>query len=66
MGPLIYLRDQCRFPLSLGLFTAYLESVNDLSLIMAANTLMTLPVIVIFFLCQRYFIQGITMSGLKG
>jgi ABC-type glycerol-3-phosphate transport system permease component len=66
MGPLIYLRDQARFPLSLGLFTAYLESFNDLSLIMAANTLMTLPVIVIFFLCQRYFIQGITMSGLKG
>ena len=32
---------------------------------MAANVLMTLPVIVIFFLCQRYFVKGMTMSGTK-
>jgi multiple sugar transport system permease protein len=66
LGPLIYLRDQGRFPLSLGLFGLRLENFGDWSLIMAANVLMTLPVIVIFFLFQRYFIQGMTMSGLKG
>jgi ABC-type glycerol-3-phosphate transport system permease component len=33
---------------------------------MAGNVLMTLPVIVVFFLFQRYFIQRMTMSGLKG
>jgi multiple sugar transport system permease protein len=66
LGPLIYLRDQSKFPLSLGLFAMRLENFGDWSMIMAANVLMTLPVIVIFFLCQRYFIQGMTMSGLKG
>jgi len=33
---------------------------------MAASTMMILPIIVIFFLAQRYFIQGIAVSGLKG
>jgi ABC-type glycerol-3-phosphate transport system permease component len=66
LSPLIYLRDQTRFPLSLGLFTMRLENFGDWSLIMAGNVLMTLPVIVLFFLCQRYFIQGMTMSGMKG
>jgi ABC-type glycerol-3-phosphate transport system permease component len=65
LAPLIYLRDQSRFPLSLGLFAMRLENFGDWSLIMAANVLMTLPVIVLFFLCQRYFIEGMTMSGMK-
>ena len=65
LGPLVYLLDQGKFPLSLGLFGLRLENFGDWSLIMAANVLMTLPVIVIFFLCQRYFIQGMTMSGMK-
>jgi multiple sugar transport system permease protein len=33
---------------------------------MAGNMLMTLPVIVVFFLFQRYFVQGMTMTGMKG
>ena len=65
MGPLIYLRDQAKFPLSLGLFTMRLENQGDWSMIMAGNVLMTLPVIVIFFLFQRYFVQGMAMSGAK-
>src|SRR4029079_3027357 len=43
MGPLIYLRDQGKFPLSLGLFVMRLENFGDWTMIMAANTLMTLP-----------------------
>ena len=35
-------------------------------MLMAASTLMTLPVIALFFLAQRYFIQGMTLTGLKG
>ena len=66
LSPLIYLRDQTRFPLSLGLFALRLEHFGDWPLIMAGNVLMTLPVIGLFFLCQRYFIQGMTMSGIKG
>jgi multiple sugar transport system permease protein len=66
MGPLIYLRDQSKFPLSLGLFGIRIEAANDWTMIMAGNVLMTIPVIVIFFLFQRYFIEGMTMSGMKG
>lgn len=65
LGPLIYLRDQSRFPLSLGLFAAQIENAGDWTMIMAGNVLMTLPVIVLFFLCQRYFVQGVAMSGIK-
>jgi hypothetical protein len=35
-------------------------------LLMAFSTAMTLPVVVVFFLAQRYFVQGVVMSGLKG
>jgi multiple sugar transport system permease protein len=65
LRPLIYLRDQGRFPLSLGLLTAQIENRGDWTMIMAGNVLMTLPVIVLFFVCQRYFVQGMTMSGMK-
>jgi multiple sugar transport system permease protein len=68
MGPLIYLRDQAKFPLSLGLWgmrTDFTTGV-DWTLLMAGNVLMTLPVIVLFFVFQRYFIQGMAMSGMKG
>ena len=43
-----------------------LENFGDWPLLMAGNVLMTLPVIIIFFFFQRYFVQGMTMSGLKG
>jgi ABC-type glycerol-3-phosphate transport system permease component len=69
MKPLIYLRDQSLFPLSLGLYALRLDAPEggiDWTLIMAGNVLMTLPVILVFFLFQRYFIEGMTMSGMKG
>jgi multiple sugar transport system permease protein len=39
---------------------------NQWHLLMAASTTMTLPVIILFFILQRYFIKGVVMSGLKG
>jgi multiple sugar transport system permease protein len=42
------------------------EGGIDWTLLMSGNVLMTLPVLVIFFIFQRYFIQGMTMSGMKG
>jgi multiple sugar transport system permease protein len=66
MGPLVMLRDQSRFPLSLGLFSMNLDQGGDSTLIMAGNMLMTMPVILIFFLFQRYFIEGVNVSGIKG
>ena len=67
LGPLVMLRDQSKFPLSLGLFGLNIDQgVNDWALIMAGNMLMTVPVIAVFFLFQRYFIEGVTVSGMKG
>lgn len=66
LGPLVYLRDQSRFPLSLGLFGMKVDTGSDFSMMMAANLLMTLPAILVFFCFQRYFIQGLTVTGMKG
>jgi multiple sugar transport system permease protein len=67
LGPLIFLRDKWLFTISLGLRNmqnAY--GLSNFGEIMAASTITVLPVIVVFFLTQRTFIQGITFSGIKG
>ena len=66
MGPLIYINDQRLYPLALGLFDFRSEHSSEYGMLMAASTLMALPVIAIFFLAQRYFIQGVTLTGMKG
>ncbi len=66
MGPLIYLGDQRLYPLSLGLYALNVQAGGSMSMMMAGSLLMILPVVAIFFFAQRYFIQGITMTGLKG
>lgn len=65
-GPLVYLSDQSQYPLSLGLFAFRAQRTTEWSLMMAASTLVTLPLIVIFFFAQRYFLDGIRMTGIKG
>ncbi len=66
LGPLIYLVDQKTFTLSLGL-QAYQTQHGGTpwNLLMAASCLVILPVVVVFFLAQKLFIQGIATSGLK-
>jgi len=66
MGPLIYLNDQGLYPLSLGLFALQVFQTQNYGLMMAASVLMTLPVVILFFAAQRQFIQGITLTGIKG
>jgi ABC-type glycerol-3-phosphate transport system permease component len=66
MGPLIYLNDQRLYPLSLGLFALQVFKGGNFGLMMAASVVMTLPVVVLFFAAQRHFIQGITLTGMKG
>jgi ABC-type glycerol-3-phosphate transport system permease component len=67
MGPLIYLSDQRLYPLSLGLFALNVQATGgSMAMMMAGSFLMILPVVLVFFFAQRYFIQGITMTGMKG
>ena len=65
MGPLIYVNDQRLYPLALGLFDFRTQHSSEYGMLMAASTLMTLPVVLVFFLAQRYFIQGVTLTGMK-
>ena len=66
LGPLIYLNDDSKYTLSLGLQQFLGQHSARWELLMAASTLMILPIIIIFFLLQRTFVQGIAMTGLKG
>lgn len=66
IGPLVYLRTPDTFTVAIGLaqFRGALTTRWDLQ--MAAATVMVLPVVLLFFFAQRYFIRGIVMTGLKG
>ncbi|MDO8681954.1 MAG: carbohydrate ABC transporter permease [Armatimonadota bacterium] len=66
MTPLIYLNSVDKRTLALGLATFQDVWGVDVVSLMAASTLVLLPVLVIFFVAQRYFVQGIVMSGIKG
>lgn len=66
LGPLIYLGDNQQFPLSLGLYAFRAQRTTEWGLLMAASTITTVPLIIIFFFTQRYFLEGIKLSGLKG
>ena len=65
-GPLLYLNDERKATLSLGLQQFVSQHGAEWSLLMAASTLMTLPILVLFFFAQKTFIQGIAVTGLKG
>lgn len=65
-GPLLYLNDETKATLSLGLQQFVGQHETEWAMLMAASTLMTLPMILLFFLAQRFFIEGITLTGIKG
>jgi multiple sugar transport system permease protein len=65
LGPLIYLNDPSKYTLSLGI-QVFVSTVGvQWGWMMAVTTVLTVPVIVLFFLTQRTFIQGIAFSGIK-
>lgn len=66
LGPLIYLNDQKYYTLQLGLYQYSSQYGREWGLLMAAAVLITLPPIIVFFLTQRTFVQGVTLSGIKG
>jgi ABC-type glycerol-3-phosphate transport system permease component len=65
MTPLIYLNSVEKRTLALGLATFQDVWGVDIVSLMAASTAVLIPVLVIFFLAQRYFVQGVVMSGIK-
>jgi ABC-type glycerol-3-phosphate transport system permease component len=72
LGPLIYINQDELFPLALGvqrlnrIANAMGTSGNAYPHLMAVSTIIALPIILLFFLAQRTFIEGISLTGLKG
>ncbi len=64
--PLIYLRDPALQPLSLAIQTFQSAHKTDWPLSMAASVAITAPLVVLYFFAQRKFIEGITLTGVKG
>lgn len=65
LEPLLYLHSNDKWVLSLGLRNFIGEYIQWWNLMMAASVIVMLPVLVLFFVGQRYFIQGVVFTGLK-
>lgn len=66
MGPLVFLGKDSLYTLSLAASMLKSNLDPNWSLLLALGAVMVLPVLVLFFVMQKYFIQGIAMSGIKG
>lgn len=68
LAPLIFLNKQEMFTATLGLYSLIggLDSIQPWQYLMAATLVTILPVVILFFAAQRYFIQGVTVTGMKG
>ena len=67
LGPLVFLTHRDQYTLALGL-ELYMSRLGTTpwNLLMAASTIMVAPVLLLFLLAQRSFIEGISTSGTKG
>lgn len=68
LGPLIYLNDLGKYTMTLGVFffVGGASEAPKWHWLMAMSTMIAAPILAIFFVAQRQFIEGITMTGLKG
>lgn len=65
-GPLIYLSSSEHMPLAYGLQLYQQQHGGEPGLLMAASTMVVMPIIVLFFFTQRYFIEGVSLTGMGG
>ncbi|MFR2755106.1 MULTISPECIES: carbohydrate ABC transporter permease [Eisenbergiella] len=66
MGPLIYINSQNLKTIQLGLRSFITEYSSEYSLIMAGSVVALIPVLIVFACLQKYFVEGIASTGLKG
>ncbi len=66
LGPLIYLSREDQYTISLGLRGFLNRFGANWELLMAGTTITVLPIVILFFFTQRTFIQGVTLTGIKG
>lgn len=65
LGPLIYLQDESQYTVSLGLATFQGLYNSQWGYLMAASATVMLPIILLFLVAQRYFLEGVAFTGLK-
>ena len=65
LNPLIYLNEEKKYTLALGLMQFQGTYNTDWNLLMAGATIVVIPPVIVFIFGQKYFIEGVTMTGLK-
>ncbi len=66
LGPLIYLKSESKKTIQLGLKMFIGQYSSEYGLIMAGSVLSLIPVIIVFLCLQKYFVEGVASTGLKG
>jgi multiple sugar transport system permease protein len=66
LGPIIYLTSEKLMTLQVGLQYFRGQYQVQTNLLMAGAVLTVAPIVIIYVVAQKYFVQGVTMSGLKG
>ena len=66
IGPLLYLQSDSKKTIALGLATFLGLYSTNWELLMAAATAVTIPALILFLFCQRYFVEGVVLTGLQG
>ncbi|MFD0693402.1 carbohydrate ABC transporter permease [Paenibacillus sp. GCM10027628] len=66
LGQLVYLNDAKKYTVSLGLSTLRGANNTPMNLLMAGTAIMVMPAVIVFLFGQRYFIEGIATTGIKG
>lgn len=65
-GPLIFLNEKTKYTLQIGIRAFQQENGTEYTLILAATTLSLIPIVLIYIFAQKYFIEGIAATGVKG
>jgi len=65
LGPLIYINSASQYPLAIGLNDLLGLYTTNWGWLMAAATVATAPMVILFFLAQKTFVQGISLTGVK-
>ena len=66
LSPLIFITKKELYPVSLTIRWWMLEDASDYAKVMAASASAIVPVVILFASCQKYFVEGIATSGVKG
>jgi multiple sugar transport system permease protein len=64
--PLVVLRDSFKYPIQVGLATLQGEFNTDYGMLMTGAAVAAIPMMIVFFAFQRYFVEGIRIGGVKG